>query len=125
MCRGIVIVSACGASVAEQQGAGTTPLYTSNAYACLGRCNKAKHAFAPINLNAPAFSESGACAPSHDLQWLVALIDQRNQNSTFSPTFVPSSSPSPCPTSTETTVRTTEASTTTPETDTTTTSSIS
>jgi hypothetical protein len=85
-----------GPAVAAREGASTPPLYMSAAYACLGRWNDAKRTFAAINLNAPQFTKSAACPRAAVLQWMVGLLDQRNQDPTFAPKFVPSTSRSTC-----------------------------
>jgi hypothetical protein len=85
-----------GPGFAAQEGVSTAPLYTSAANACLGRWSDAQRAFKKINVNAPNFATAGACARAAVLQWMVGLLDQRNQDSSFAPKFVPSPARSTC-----------------------------
>jgi len=88
--------SSWGPSFAAREGISTPPLYTSAAYACLGRWADAQREFKKINLNAPSFAKAGACARAAVLQWMVGLVDQRNQDPSFAPKFVPSPARSTC-----------------------------
>ena len=81
--------------VPDVEGASTTPLYTSAAYACLGRWNDAVRVYGQINVASPDF-HNHACARLELLHWLTALIDARRRDATFFPVFVKSSARSPC-----------------------------
>ena len=69
-----------GEGVADQEGADTTPLYMSAAYACLGRWNDAVAAFGQIN-----GTDFGGddCARRAVFEWLSALIAKRRQDPTY------------------------------------------
>ena len=82
--------------VPDAEGASTTPLYMSAAYACLGRWDDARRTYAQIDVAHPDFARD-TCARTALLGWLTALIEERNSDPNFSPVFVKSSAPSPCP----------------------------
>ena len=80
----------------DDQGASTTPLYQSAAYACLGRWDDALRVYDQIHAGNPDFKKN-TCARDKLLAWLTPLIDARRHDSNFSPVFVKSSATSPCP----------------------------